>query len=141
MGTASVDDSLTILRQRADRLSEELQNLNAPIPDPPTDESISCDIEQVIQKYSTNHDIADEIEESDLDLISRVLTEDQISAIRDKRASLVAKAVEPPSTSTEDKDKQKSIDKDKGHRKNRALVVDLETLEEALQMMADFKPT
>jgi len=56
--TVSVDDSLTILRQRADRLSEELQSLNAPIPDPPTDESISCDIEQVIQKYSNSHDIA-----------------------------------------------------------------------------------
>ena len=44
-------------------------------------------------------------------------------------------AEEPPSTSTEDNDKQKSIDKEKGHRKNRALIVDLETLEEALQMM------
>ena len=37
--------------------------------------------------------VKDEIEESDLDLISRVLTEDQISAIRDKRASLVAKGM------------------------------------------------
>ena len=36
-------------------------------------------------------------------------------------------AEEPPSTSTEDKDKQKSIDKEKGHRKNRALIVDLQT--------------
>ena len=44
-------------------------------------------------------------------------------------------AEEPPSTSTEDNDKQKSTDKEKGHRKNRALIVDLETLEEALQMM------
>ena len=44
-------------------------------------------------------------------------------------------AEEPPSTSAEDKDKQKSIDKEKGYRKNRALIVDLETLEEALQMM------
>jgi len=45
------------------------------------------------------------------------------------------------STSTKDPDQQKSMDNEKGYRKNRAIIVDPETLEEALQMMADFKPT
>ena len=39
------------------------------------------------------------------------------------------------STSTKDPDQQKSMDNEKGYRKNRAIIVDPETLEEALQMM------
>ena len=50
--SCSLDDSLTVLHKRADRLSEELQNLNSTVHDIKSDDSISYDIEQVLQKYS-----------------------------------------------------------------------------------------
>ena len=67
--------------------------------------------------------LQEDIQESDLDLISRVLTDDQLKVIREKQYGKKAASPKP-----------------QGPKRMEELVVDQATLDEALEMIANFKP-